>query len=108
MLENPFLPLFVLNELNNQPDRFAKKMWQNRQSPLRRFALQIENEVRKKNIRPVNAYHLFINMLSMLVFPFVAKPLWMAASGMNEAAFRDFMEERKTSIPKFINDFLIK
>ena len=108
LLENPFLPLFVLYELNNQPGRFVKKMWNNRELPFHRFSVQIREEIKKKNIRAVNPADLFINMLSMLVFPFVAKPLWMAASGMDEKAFRSFMEERKTSIPQLIIESLIK
>jgi TetR/AcrR family transcriptional regulator len=108
MQQNPYLPLFVLHELNNHPERFAKKMFGNRLSPFQRFSLHIQEEIRKKNIRPVDPANLFINMLSMLIFPFIAKPIWMAASGMDENAFRIFMEERKTSIPKFIIDTLIK
>jgi len=108
MKQNPFLPLFVLYEMNSRPKQFAKEMWHNRQSPLQRFTIQIEKEVKKKNIRAVNPTELFINMLSMLVFPFVGKPLWMAASGMDELAFNQFMEERKTSIPNFIIESLNK
>ena len=106
--QNPYLPLFVLHELNNHPERFAKKMFGNRQSPFQRFSLLIAEEIRKKNIRPVEPANLFMNMLSMLVFPFIAKPLWMAASGMDDNTFRSFMEERKTSIPQYIIDILKK
>ncbi len=108
MLQNPFLPLFVLNELNKRPDRFAKKMWKNRESPFKRFSIQIEEEIKKKNIRPVRPAEVFINMLSMCIFPFVARPLWMAASGMDDTAFTAFMEERKTAIPEFIIESIKK
>jgi len=108
MLQNPFLPLFVLNELNKHPDSFIRKTWKNRESPFKRFSIQIEAEIKKKNIRSVNPAELFINMLSMCIFPFVAKPLWMAASGMDESAFTGFMEERKTAIPKFIIESIKK
>jgi TetR/AcrR family transcriptional regulator len=102
MLQNPYLPLFVLNELNKQPERFAKRMWKNRRSPYLPFAHQIEQEIKKKTIRPIHPGQLFINMLSMCIFPFVAKPLWMAATGMDELAFASFMQERKALVPQFI------
>jgi AcrR family transcriptional regulator len=104
MVQNPYLPLFVLNELNRQPERFAKKMWKNRPSPYMQFAQQIELEVKKKNIRPIHPGQLFINMLSMCIFPFLAKPLWMAATGMDESAFLSFIQERKKDVPQFIYD----
>jgi TetR/AcrR family transcriptional regulator len=107
-MENPYLPLFVLNEVNKQPDRIVKQMWKNRQSPYERFALLIEQEIKKENIRPVHPAQLFINMLSMCIFPFVAKPLWMAASGMDESSFALFMEQRKTELPTFIMDSIKK
>src|SRR4029078_3015094 len=27
MMENPFIPLFIVNEINKQPEIFLKKMW---------------------------------------------------------------------------------
>jgi TetR/AcrR family transcriptional regulator len=108
MLRNPYLPMFVISELNRQPERFAKKMWKNRQSPFPVFVALIQTEIDKKRIRAVNPAHLFINMLSMCIFPFLAKPLWMAAVKMDESAFAHFMEERKIVIPKLIIESIKK
>jgi len=108
LLKNPYLPLFVLNEINSHPDRLAKKMWKNQPTPFQRFATHVKEEIKKKKIRAVTPAEIFINMLSMCIFPFIAKPLWMAASGMNEMAFRNFMEERKLEIPKIIIESIKK
>jgi len=51
---------------------------------------------------------LFINMLSMCIFPFIAKPMWMTATGMDELQFRYFMEQRKAEVPKFIIESIKK
>jgi TetR/AcrR family transcriptional regulator len=102
MQENPYLPLFVLNEVNKEPQRFREKFWRNRERIFLHFAGQIESEIKKRRIRSISPAHLFINMISMCIFPFVAKSIWLISSGMDELQFRYFMEQRKKEIPKFI------
>jgi AcrR family transcriptional regulator len=108
MQQNPFLPLFVLNEVNKQPERFRQKFWKNRELIFSKFAAQIEREIKKRKIKKVNPAHLFINIISMCIFPFIAKPMWMISSGMNELQFRNFMEQRKKEIPEFIIESIKK
>lgn len=108
MQQNAYLPLFVLNEVNTQPDRFREKFWKNRELVFAKFVEQIEKDIKKQRIKPVDPAHLFLNMISMCIFPFIAKPLWMISSGMDELQFRHFMEQRKTEIPKFIIESIKK
>ncbi len=94
--------MFVLNEVHKDPIRFREKFWNNRENLFAKFVQQAEKEIRKKKINPISPAHLFINMISMCIFPFIAKPMWMIGSGMDELQFRFFMEQRKTEVPKFI------
>ncbi|HLX93206.1 MAG TPA: TetR/AcrR family transcriptional regulator [Puia sp.] len=100
--QNPYLPLFVLNEANKQPYRFKQRFWKNRENLFERFARDIMMEIENKKIRPLKPAHLFMNMVSMCVFPFIAKPIWMMSSGMKEDEFIHFLEERKKIVPEFI------
>jgi len=101
--ENPYLPLFVINEINRQPDKFLKKMWSKNNLPRPdKFLLQIDKEVKKGTIHPVSPVHLLLNILSMCVFPFMAKPMFMQIIGLDELQFRLLIEQRKKEIPKFI------
>jgi len=52
--------------------------------------------------------HLLMNLLSMTIFPFVAKPMMIRNMQMNEPQFRQAMEERRKEIPKFIIDSIKK
>jgi TetR/AcrR family transcriptional regulator len=108
LLQNPFLPLFVMNEANKQPDHFKKRFWKNREQVFQKFAREIADEIRTRKIKSVSPAHLFMNMISMCIFPFIAKPMWMMSTGMNEADFRAFMEERKKIIPQLINESIKK
>jgi TetR/AcrR family transcriptional regulator len=102
LLENPYLPLFVLGEANKQPQRFKQKFWKNREVVFGQFMENILTEIKSKRIKPVDPRQLFMNMISMCIFPFIGKPVWMMTTGMSETEFSVFVEERKKIIPQFI------
>jgi len=101
-LKNPYLPLFLLNEVNSKPEGFIKKLWKNKDSPFSQFSKAIAAASPGLHIQPGQAAHIFINMLSMCIFPCIARPIWMAANDMDESQFMRFMEQRKTEVPRFI------
>jgi len=106
--QNPYLPLFILNEVNAQPLNFKEKFWKNREPFFLKFSAQIEKEIKNKKIKSINPAHLFVNMISMCIFPFIGKPLWMIVSGMDEIQFRYFIEQRKKEVPQFIIESIKK
>src|SRR5688572_18532432 len=109
VLENPYLPLFVLNELNRDPVYFMNKLWDKEKGPnARKFLQQMEEEVKKGTIKEVSPLHLLMNLISMTVFPFVGKPLFQMNFNIDELQFRIIMEQRKKEIPKFIIDSIKK
>jgi AcrR family transcriptional regulator len=109
IIDNPYLPLFVINEINQDPEYFLKKVWAGKSKPNpKKFLEQIEGEVKKGTIKRINPMQLLMNLISMTIFPFVAKPMFQKNLGMNEAQFRMIMEQRKKEIPKFIIDAIKK
>jgi AcrR family transcriptional regulator len=107
--DNPYLPLFVLNEINQDPEYFLEKVWagKNRPQP-EKFLAQIEREIKKGTIKRISPLQLLMNLISMTVFPFVAKPMFQKNLGLDELQFRSVMEQRKKEIPKFIIDAIRK
>lgn len=103
MVENPYLPWFVMNEINRDPDRFLYKVWgeQNLPKPAKLLE-QISLEVKEGRIRPVNPMHLLMNMISMTIFPFVGKPMFIRNMSLDDAQFREIMLQRKKEVPAFI------
>ncbi len=103
MIENPYLPLFVLNEINQDPAHFFEKLWviKTRPDPSK-FLAQIEKEVKKGTIKRVSPLNLLLNLISMSIFPFVGKPMIQLTLGLDELQFRLVMEQRKKEIPEFI------
>ncbi len=107
--ENPYLPWFVINEVNRDPDRFLQKVMGNDTRPKpAKFLEQIEKEIKKGTIKRINPLHLLMNLLSMTIFPFVARPMITRNLRLSELQFRQAMEQRKKEIPKFIIDAIKK
>jgi AcrR family transcriptional regulator len=105
VMENSYLPLFVLNEINRDPDYFLRKVWKGKSTPRpEKFLAQIMAEKAKGTIKDIHPLHLLMNMLSMTIFPFVAKPMFQKNLGLNEQQFNMVMEQRKKEIPRFIID----
>jgi len=98
-----------MNEINRDPDRFMYKIWgkDNLPSP-GKFLMQLEKEVKKGTIKKIHPVHLLMNLLSMTIFPFVAKPMLMRNLGLGEKRFIQLMDERRKEIPRFIIDSIKK
>jgi AcrR family transcriptional regulator len=109
VIDNPYLPLFVLNEINQDPDYFLEKVWAGKSRPQpEKFLQQMEREVKKGTIKRVNPLQLLLHLISMTIFPFVSEPMIRMNFGLNESQFRALMEQRKKEIPKFIIDAIKK
>ena len=108
MMENPFIPLFIVNEINKQPEIFLKKMWGGKRPQIGKFLQQIESEIQKGTIERIHPAQLMLNMVSMCIFPFIGKPLCQMVMGINESGYRKLMEERKTLVPQFIIESIRK
>lgn len=100
--ETPYLPVFVLNEASKRPAALMKKMFGNKKPPVHIFFQEVQKEIAAGTIKPIQPVQLFLNMLSMCVFPFVAKPMLEHAAGINKKQFDALIEERKKMIPEFI------
>ncbi|MBL7733163.1 MAG: TetR/AcrR family transcriptional regulator [Chitinophagaceae bacterium] len=103
ILSNPDLPWFVLNEMNRDPEQFLFKVWgkENLPKPAKLLA-QVEQEVKAGIIKPISPVHLLMNMISLTIFPFVGKPMFLYNLRISEKQFREIMEQRKKEIPEFI------
>jgi len=103
VIENPYIPLFVIYELNREPKKLIELMWKGGKKPaLKKMADQIEDEIRKGNITPIEPLQLILNMMSLCVFPFVVKPMFQHISGLTDEQYKQMLERRKTEVSKFI------
>ena len=102
MTKHPYLPNFILQELNRNPE-FILKIKDNPGFPnLDKFKIQVAHEVEIGILKPINAAQLFMNIMALNIFPFVAKPLFMAFTNTDKEGYNQLMENRKTEVSSFI------
>lgn len=63
---------------------------------------QIDAHVEAGEMEPVRAEHLFTHVLSLCIFPFVARHIFQAAYGMDDEAYTAFLDARRETVPQFI------
>ncbi len=100
--KHPYLPNFVIQELNRNPN-FVEKIQQSSAFPtLDKFNAKVEKEVKAGILKPIEGKQLFIHIISLNIFPFVAKPLIKGFLKLSDKDFKKLMEERKTEVSEFI------
>ena len=106
---NRYLPGYLLAELNHYPERaeqLLSTMSGTTPANLRArlfgtLGKQLEDAARSGLLREIRPQEFVLNLVSMIVYPFAARPLVMAIMGMDDATFTAAMEERKKEIPAF-------
>ncbi len=99
LLKNPHFPPFIINELNHNADIFIDTLLDAVSIPDRAFVFSmILDEISKGTIKPVNPLHLILDTLSLIIFPFLARPALNKISEMNDEQFYDIMRLRKRTI----------
>lgn len=102
IMDYPYIPNFIIQELNRNPE-FIQKIKDNPNFPnIEKFKKQVDEEIEKGILKPINAEQLFINIMALNVFPFIAKPLLKAFIHADEAHYRQLLEARKTEVANFI------
>jgi AcrR family transcriptional regulator len=102
LMRHEFIPAFVLQEINRDPDRLFQLMQSSGVNPSL-FLDQFQDEIKKGNIRQIDPKQLLINILSMCIFPVAARPLLQRMFFKNnETIYQHFLEERKKAVSDFI------
>ncbi len=92
---NPYVPSFIINEINRDPKVLSSLMVENFMEPAKVLKLFF-NEVESANKSVVDPRHILTSLMGMLVFPFVARPiLQMVLFQDDKVAYNNFLEERK-------------
>jgi AcrR family transcriptional regulator len=97
---NPDLPLFILSEVRTNPERFVSNL------PVSKIAESHFIKQLQERQPDVHPLHFLMNILGLSVFPFIMRPIFRASSIMSDKAFKVRMEERKETIPKWMNAML--
>ncbi len=106
---HPFLPAYILSELHHDPARAGQliagvtgqlpsTLGPRIFSTLQR---QLDAEVRAGRFRPIGADQFVINLLSLCIFPFAARPMIQAMLNLGDKGFAGFIDRRRDELVPF-------
>ena len=98
--ENPYVPLFIISESQNNPDKVDKML--KSQKSISKLKKQLEELAEKGMMRPVHPAHFFMNLISLTAFPFIGKPLMIRKVNLSSEEYDRLLEERKEMIPEMM------
>lgn len=102
MMKHPYLPNFIIQELNRNED-FIIKLKETTGFPnLEKFKLKVDEEINEGILKPIEADQLFVNIIALNIFPFLGKPLIKAFTDKDEKTYKEFVESRKAEVSNFI------
>jgi len=102
IIKHPYLPNFIFQELNRNPD-FISKIQKTIGFPnIDKFKKQLHVEIEKGILIPIKAEQLLINILALNIFPFIAAPLIKTITNSDNKAYKELIEVRKTEVSSFI------
>ena len=104
--DNPYLPLFIANELSKNPEKIINLITagSNDKPHFKKFIMAIQEAISQKQIKPIKPISLFINIMSLCIFPYLAKPMMQFFLKLDELEYRLMLEQRKQEIADFIID----
>lgn len=109
LLDHPQLPGYVLSELSHHPQRADELFEALSGSPvgdvaprvMNRLRAQIDAAVEAGELRPIEPETFVVNLISLCIFPFAARPMVSMIAGLDEAGFEAMMTRRKRELPEF-------
>ncbi len=104
--ENPLLVSFVMAILHRSRERITEMKVISSLYATEQFTKQLIDEAKKGNIRRTDPTHFFVDMLSLIAFPFAIKMLVMDKNNITEEEFMVFIQERKKRVPGMLIDSL--
>ena len=112
--EHPFVPLFVIHELSNRPAEFFMEPEKalhggdanTPQKMLKKLMQEIVRAQQQGEIPDYPPQHLWVNIVALCIFPFLARPLIQQLLQMDNTAFERFLEERIAQVARFLDQAL--
>ena len=102
VIKHPYLPNFVIQELSKNPE-FVQKLRADKNFPsIKKFKTQVNQAAIQGIIKPIEAEQLFINIMSLNIFPFIGQPLLMVLVNADKESYNKILKKRKTEVAEFI------
>lgn len=102
IIKEPEVPLFIMSEIRSNADGLLERLPMKQIVMNSVFMKQHKKAVESRKITEPNPLHFLMNLLGLVVFPFIGRPLIKGVGGLKDAQFNQLMQERKKLIPVWI------
>ncbi len=99
---HPYLPLFLLNEINRGPQGRLPVKEIIREIKSSRFMQQLDEHMQSGKFVQIKPEQFLTNLFALILFPFINKTMLITGFSMDEKKFSDFISERKKIVPKMV------
>jgi len=104
--EEPEIPLFIMSEIRSHGAAILEKLPVANTIMKSAFIKQYEEAARNGKITEPNPIHFLMNVLGLVVFPFITSPMIKKVGKINDRGFDKLMQERKLLIPVWMKAML--
>jgi AcrR family transcriptional regulator len=102
LLQHPFVPLFIIQEIHRDSERLYHIFRDAGVEPEKIMQL-FKKEMDEGKIRQMDPRELIINILSLCIFPFAAKPVMKKIFFQDDSGtYKEFLISRKKTVGEFI------
>jgi AcrR family transcriptional regulator len=109
LLKAPYLPGYILSELAHHPERTRQLVSSVTgmipedvgRGVLTTLRKQLTARVRAGALHAIEPEQFVINLLSLCIFPFAARPMVSLILGLDEGGFERFIVRRRRELPAF-------
>ncbi len=101
--KHTYMPLFLINELNRNPEIIKKVLSDKFDNSIEiKLENQIQELIKKNDIKPVEPEQLLLDIISLSVFPILGKPLMSTILNKTNKEYSKIIKERKIYVAEFI------
>ena len=104
--ENQNMASFIINTVRDNPEEYITKIGLLDRAKESVFIKQFQEGMMKGEIPPLNPIHFMLNLLGLVVFPFIAQPMVLAITGLPQESYIEMLQERKRLIPLWVETML--
>ncbi|MFO8028893.1 MAG: TetR/AcrR family transcriptional regulator [Cyclonatronaceae bacterium] len=105
---NPDIPLFILHELNKDPNRFKQFIMGQVGKKVEPFLEELRQAAKEGRVVDMPPEQILVNILSLTVFPFIGRPVIQMILGYEGKDFDQFIEERRLLLPDYVINSISK
>jgi TetR/AcrR family transcriptional regulator len=97
LIKYPYLESFLILKIIQESDKTKKKNEFSKKQPvaIQQYLREIEIEMKAGRLPECNPAHFLMNLLSLIVYPFITKPLQMKLTNISDSDYDTILRERK-------------